>query len=77
MSDKQPKRGDLMGETVLVRVDPAEEVLPEEKVPDVDNGESVIVSDDPDKPFAMLVTMEDFAVALESLSRMRNQGGEP
>ena len=49
---------------VLITVHPAETVLPEEKIPDLEDGETVVVSSDPDEPFRMLATTQDWTEAM-------------
>jgi len=63
----------MMDETVVVRVHIASELLPEDKIPEIEDGESVIVSKDVDKPFTMIATMGDLAVALRSLQHIREE----
>lgn len=64
---------DSMDDVILVTAHHAEDVLPSEKIPELDNGESVVISDDPEGPFRMLVTMSDWVSATHSVARKNDQ----
>ena len=53
---------------ILVETHRAEDVLPEDKIPEIDEGKSVIVSSDPDGPFRMLVNKEDWEQMMMSVT---------
>jgi len=56
--------------TLLVRVHPAQEVIAEKKIPDVETGEPLILNSNPDGPFSMMVTARDFAILLKTLESL-------
>jgi len=51
---------------ILIQTYRAEDVLPEADLPDVELGEPIILSSDPDGPFRMLARKEDWEAMMGS-----------
>jgi hypothetical protein len=58
---------------VFVEISPVQEVLPDEKIPEVASGEPVILNSEPDRPFRMICTSEDWAVMMETMQRLQER----
>ncbi|WP_436348759.1 hypothetical protein [Natronorubrum sp. FCH18a] len=63
-------------DVVLIQVHRAEDVLPEEKIPDLGEGEPMILTSDLDKPFRILSRKEDWVTMMAYTSGEYDQDEE-
>jgi len=73
MSDAPERGSDELSGVMFLSVRPAEEVLPEEKIPDLDGGEIILLNGDAPDPFRFLATADDWAKAMMDLDTERDR----